>query len=293
MTRPVRAVLAALVAAALSSSLPAMADSPNQPLITSATAVGPVLRITGFNFGGGTPRVTLNGVALPVAASSGSSLDAVLPALPPGSYLLTLSVSGAPGRVTDDGSRHDEFWVTLGAAGAQGPAGPQGDAGAQGPAGATGAQGPAGPTGAQGPAGATGPQGAAGATGAQGPAGAIGAQGPAGPAGAQGPAGATGAQGAAGAQGPAGPQGIPGTAAGLQSIVVLSGDVIVRPFDGVLTATAVCPAGTVMTGGGFYQFSVAIEANRPVGNGWEVKGFTAQILGTPTFRAYAVCLQLV
>jgi hypothetical protein len=67
----------------------------------------------------------------------------------------------------------------------------------------------------------------------------------------------------------------------------------VRPFDGVLSATATCPDGSVVTGGGYSTFSAFIEVNRMSGNGWTVHGFTAQILGTPSFTAFAVCLRLV
>ena len=66
------------------------------------------------------------------------------PAVPPGSYLLTLT-SGSKA------SQFDEFWLTLGTQGPQGPPGPTGATGAVGP------QGPAGPQGLTGATGATGP----------------------------------------------------------------------------------------------------------------------------------------
>ena len=77
-------------------------------------------------------------------------------------------------------------YYDTGAAGPEGPAGPQGEIGPAGPAGPQGEQGPAGPQGPEGPAG---PQGEIGPAG---PAGPQGGQGPAGPQGATGPAGAVG-----------------------------------------------------------------------------------------------------
>ena len=180
--------------------------------------------------------------------------------------------------MNDDGSKYDEFWVTIGAVGPQGPAGATGAVGPQGPAGVTGAQGPAGPIGPQGVTGATGPQGATGTTGASG---ATGMSGPAGAAGGPGPIG------------PVGPQGPSGAAAGLQTFQVASDVTVVRPFDGVRSVTVSCPEGSVVTGGGFTTFSAFIEVSRMSGNGWTVHGFTAQVLGTPTFTAFAVCLRLL
>jgi len=80
-------------------------------------------------------------------------------------------------------------------------------------------------------------------TGPQGPAGPAGPAGSAGPAGATGPAGAAGAAGAAGPAGPAGPTASTVTAGAVQN----------QPNPGVDTAkaaTASCPAGKVMLGGG-------------------------------------------
>jgi hypothetical protein len=83
-------------------------------------------------------------------------------------------------------SQNDQYDLTIGV---HGPQGPQGQTGPQGPVGVQGPQGPQGPQGSQGPQGAPGP------TGSTGPAGASGAgtAGPPGPPGARGPTGPAGA----------------------------------------------------------------------------------------------------
>src|SRR5512141_2112978 len=149
-------ISAVAIGLALCWSAPqALAASSHQPQITEVRAEASVLRVLGFDLAGGTPRVTLGGIPLAVALATDTQLDVVLPAgVVPGTYLLTLTVG--PGSSTQDNSKYDESWVTIGAAGAQGVAGPAGPTGPQGPMGATGAQGPAGPTGPQGATGATG-----------------------------------------------------------------------------------------------------------------------------------------
>ena len=164
----------------LTASLPALAATTPQPLITEVQPVDGLLRISGFNFGGTATAITLGGRVLRVVAATSTGVDAVLPEMAPGNYLLTLTV-GIGGS-----QRSDESWVALGAQGAQGPAGAAGAIGPQGPAGpagATGQQGLAGPPGTQGIQGVAGPTGAAGATGATGPSGPQGETGPAGPSG--------------------------------------------------------------------------------------------------------------
>ena len=162
------AVALLLSGAVLTAPLSSLAASTPQPLITEVQPVEGLLRISGFNFGAVAPSITLGGRVLRVVSVTSTGVDAVLPEMAPGSYLLTLTVG------TGGSQRNDEFWVALGAIGPQGPAGVAGAVGPQGPAG------PAGATGQQGLAGPTGPQGA---TGAQGPAGEQGAIGPQGPAG--------------------------------------------------------------------------------------------------------------
>jgi hypothetical protein len=151
-----------------------------------------------------------------------------------------------------------------------GPTGPTGPEGPSGPAGATGL---AGPTGVMGPMGATGPSGAVGAKGAQGVqgiqgltgiTGATGPSGPSGPAGIQGPEGPEGPSGVAGTDGspgPTGPSGVSGpvTTTVVQNVTdndcVCSCSDIDDPdcevgFLEVYTATAQCPVGQVVIGGG-------------------------------------------
>lgn len=213
-----------------------------QLVITSARGdqTSDTLFIEGRNFGAGTPSVALDGHTLTVLGSSDTSIQAVLPQMTSGNYLLTVWRGASTKEV-------DFFVVSLGTtgpqgpqgdvgpAGPQGPAGPAGSAGAKGDTGAMGPSGPAGDPGPAGPAGAQGPQGPAGPAGPQGlqgPQGVPGSQGdvgpagPAGPAGPQGPQGvqgATGATGPIGPLGPAGPQGPEGPS-GLASAVFVSGN---------------------------------------------------------------------
>lgn len=173
-----RVALALLVAGTvLAAPIVAFADSAKQPAITEARANGGMLFILGVNFAGGMPKVTLGTLPLSVIAMSATQIDALIPAsIAPGSYLLTVSLrkSKAGDDRNDDDGKYDEFWVTIGGAGPQGPAG------AAGPQGLTGPSGPQGPTGLQGA------QGVAGNNGARGPSGTDGATGPVGPAGPQG-----------------------------------------------------------------------------------------------------------
>src|SRR4029079_5912529 len=121
-------------------------------------------------------------------APTGTQITALMPALPPGTYRLTIARIGD----SPTSGRTVSVDVTLGAVG---PPGPRRDIGPPGPQGETG---PAGPQGLQGVAGPTGPAGPQGQTGAQGQ---TGPQGPIARIGPQGPQGATGAAGADGTSG--------------------------------------------------------------------------------------------
>jgi hypothetical protein len=92
-----------------------------------------------------------------------------------------------------------------------------------------------------------------GARGPEGPAGPQGIHGVAGPAGAVGLPGTAGAKGATGPQGPAGPAG-PRGASGVTSSSVVEGTPVSSTADpatgSVTTATASCPTGRVLLGGG-------------------------------------------
>jgi len=111
------------------------------------------------------------------------------------------------------GLKTDEYDLTIGAVGPQGPTGetgPTGPTGETGPTGATGETGPTGATGETGPTGATGETGPTGATGETGPTGDPGETGPTGSQGDPGETGPTGSQGDPGETGPTGSQGDPG-----------------------------------------------------------------------------------
>lgn len=111
--------------------------------------------------------------------------------------------------------------------------------------------------GGQGPAGPAGPAGTTGSEGARGQAGPEGPQGPQGP---QGPAGATGGTGARGPAGPQGPSGI------LDFEVVFTASEPVPPGN-VGTATALCPPGYEVLGGGgggSVSSGLVVQESKPV-----------------------------
>ena len=195
--------------AGLVAAMPTFAAPASSPAITEVRAEAGVLRITGLDLGGSSPRATLGSIALVILSVTGTQVEALLPpGIAPGGYLLTL----AHGK-----NDYDEFWVTIGAAGPQGPAGKPGETGPQGKPGETGPQGKPGETGANGIDGAPGPRGEMGS---------------------MGPEGKEGKEGKEGAQGPAGPPGPPGTGAlalssmaGLPCTVAMCPGVIVGGFD--------------------------------------------------------------
>lgn len=168
-----------------------------------------------------------------------------------------------------------------------GEKGDKGDTGAQGPQGEQGLQGE---TGQQGDTGPQGEQGVAGAQGPQGPIGPQGAQGPVGATGAQGPQGEQGLPGREGKTGPQGPQGEPGISS--YSIVRVSSS---TDSSFLKTATASCPQGKYVLGGGAYidnnNARLQLQASYP-----DTKAsWTAQAReqgnfgGTWTLTAYATC----
>jgi len=184
--------------------------------------------------------------------------------------------------------------------GAEGPAGSDGAAGttgAQGPQGETGPQGPQGETGAQGLQGDPGPQGAQGDTGPRGPRGEDGAQGEPGPQGIQGemglqgPQGAPGEQGLQGEQGPAGeqgPQGEQGPAGAFAGTTVATASTSWSAPDQSGQATATCPDGTTVVGGGFSVGGGGwAQKSYPDGNGWTAKA--DRKTDSETLTVYAVC----
>jgi hypothetical protein len=131
----------------------------------------------------------------------------------------------------------------IGEQGPPGPPGPKGDTGPPGPPGPKGEDGANGPPGPIGPAGPPGEDGAAGATG------------PAGPAGEKGETGATGAPGPAGETGATGPAG-PTQSLNVQQ--VQGTNTLVFP-GAIVSVTANCPSGTVVTGGGYSKTNANLE----------------------------------
>src|SRR6476646_8171718 len=135
------------------------------PVILQSNVTGTTLKIVGTDLQHKEPAkhptvVALGSVQLPTTSVTGNMVLAQVPAaIPPGSYLLTVTTGDAPS---------DESWVTVGAVGPQGQTGPKGDTGPQGPTGPNGDTGPRGPTGAQGNTGPQGPAGPAGPKGASG-----------------------------------------------------------------------------------------------------------------------------
>lgn len=111
-------------------------------------------------------------------------------------------------------------------------------------------------------------------------------------AGPQGPAGTDGAQGP---EGPLGPQGVPGLS-GVE-VVTANGNVIIN-FSGVSSATALCPGGKSVIGGGVgmgFLFgsinSQSVRESYPVttmGQGW-FGALEANVTDDWGARVYAVC----
>lgn len=268
------AIALAVAGLTLTTSLPTFAAVTPQPLITEVQSGDGLLRVTGFNLGSLAPTITLGGRVLRVVAITSTSVDAVLPDMAPGSYLLTLSVGSGGSQ------RSDDFWVALGAIG------PQGTAGA---AGAIGPQGPAGPAGATGQQGLAGPAGPQGLTGAQGPAG------PSGPVGSVGPRGADGVPGPAGPQGPIGPQG-PAGSIGTLSVFTVHTHRAWTEGDDWVTVSVVCPEGSVRTGGSAVIRGYDFESSSPTNDafqGWIATGLTRAFPSAVAnwIDVYAVCLR--
>ena len=163
MNRRTSAVLVAVGLALGTSVSDVRAQIDNDPasrlVLTAVTSDETYLYVSGVKLGPA-PSVFLNGIPLGgVTLGTGdTSLVALRPALPAGTYLLHVSTGSA---VTQNGT----FNVAIGAIGPQGPAGPAG------PKGETGARGDIGPSGM---AGVTGPQGLQGAPGPQGTPGILG-----------------------------------------------------------------------------------------------------------------------
>jgi hypothetical protein len=99
--------------------------------------------------------------------------------------------------------------------------------------------------------------------------------------------GAPGPQGPSGPVGPAGPAGPAGgfDPAKVQQVV---SETVSVPAGSIATATAYCPSGTVLVGGGAYTNGEGLWVSRPSGNTWfaGAKGYTSI---TAEMRAHAIC----
>jgi hypothetical protein len=305
MVRRISRMLGLLVLAT-TIAMPAFADDDKdkgsgKPLLITravADAANETLTISGQHFGNRAPNVTLEQLPLQVLSATSSSVVVQLPhGLVPGSYLLrvkrgrynhevgyfvvavTAAYSEAAGVAGPPGPQGPEG--PMGPQGPAGPAGPQGPQGPQGVAGPAGADGAPGPQGVPGPIGMSGPVGPAGPQGVPGPQGPAGATGPVGPEGPQGPAGSPGAPGPAGPagpQGPVGPQGPQGVP-GLSGHQIVKASAPVSPLNLVggatMTATAACPAGKLVIGGGAtlrnaQALDLTVNAPNDAGTAWVV-----------------------
>jgi Collagen triple helix repeat (20 copies) len=145
-----------------------------------------------------------------------------------------------------------------------------------------------------------GARGAAGPSGPQGDRGAAGPQGVQGPAGPQGVQGSAGPQGAPGPSGPTGAAGPPGPTDSLVTAPVSATTPVSAPLGTVASATATCPAGKKILGGGItitvtvtaQQSRVASRDNFPsASNAWTgTLVITSGLVGaSATISVYAVC----
>jgi hypothetical protein len=117
------------------------------------------------------------------------------------------------------------------------------------------------------------------------------------PRGARGPAGPGGARGPAGPAGPAGPKGDPGPPGPVNLTYVTSADVPL-PAGTQADAFALCPAGTVVTGGGAFtdstdtgvsvKTSTIATSDGTTPDAWLIAMNNASATAT-TFSAQAVC----
>jgi hypothetical protein len=103
-------------------------------------------------------------------------------------------------------------------------------------------------------------------------------------------AGIPGPPGATGPQGPKGDKGDPGITT-VRTFEVNSAAVVVD--DDRVSARVQCPAGSVVTGGGFYANQhVKIHDSFKQSNGWEVIGDNDSILHDGSMSAAATCLEI-
>jgi hypothetical protein len=127
----------------------------------------------------------------------------------------------------------------------------------------------------------------------KGPAGPVGPTGPGGPQGATGPVGPSGPQGPlgpTGAQGPVGPRGEQGPAGAVSGYRTVRSSTVAGT--GAVTATATCPPGTKVTGGGFGAGGVgSVMLNQPTDNNtaWLVQYNSPSSSQQVVAEAFAIC----
>jgi collagen type VII alpha len=217
-------------------------------------------------------------------------------ASPGGEVMLVLEVKHSPAILN----------LGIGPKGLTGPAGPKGDKGdqgIQGILGEAGLTGPIGPTGLQGDKGATGdqgPKGDPGTIGPQGPIGPAGAKGDKGDKGDTGSTGETGPKGDPGAVGPQGPIGLTGATGpagtnGVSGYERISGTASQSNTTSPKSATATCPVGKKVVGGGYttsgLDGATAIVQNQAVNDtSWIVRAYRDGGSGSWSVQAFAICL---
>ena len=207
----------------------------------------------------------------------------------------TVVKEGLQGLKGDGGAQGE-----AGAAGAKGTDGAPGTQGAKGEKGDKGDKGDKGENGAAGPKGDAGAAGAKGTDGAPGPQGGKGDKGDTGDRGANGTNGVNGTDGPVGPQGPEGPKGDkgeagPSAAGSAKPVIALSQ---LQGGEDTKSATATCPSGTVVIGGGYdidvesgKGTDITVVTNRPAGtDSWTVTASDKNSSGDWSISAHAVCM---
>ena len=122
MSKHLLAVVAVLAIALMGSRADAQLGKvpPLQLVVVAASSDATYVYISGVNFGS-SPAVFLGGIALGGVAvnAAETEITALMPAFPPGTYLLHVSSGEAQ-------TQNDTFGLTVGAVGPQGATGDQG-----------------------------------------------------------------------------------------------------------------------------------------------------------------------
>jgi hypothetical protein len=108
-----------------------------------------------------------------------------------------------------------------------------------------------------------------------------------------GPQGIQGIQGIQGPPGLKGDKGDKGDSATLANITTTQVSAVIDiPSNSDRDGTATCPAGSKVTGGGFYVGSMDIVHSRQSGNGWNARVSRGLLGGRDDFTVYATCLSI-